>query len=470
LIAHHTMLDSRTLRTACGLATGGAMTRVMAGAMLSALLVAPALAQSTAASNAPATSVPIASTEKSLGELQRLVNEGKFGRAYELAVSMYDSQGDAHFDFLYGVAAVNVGRTAEAVLALQRHLALVPGNDRARLDLARAYFEMGDYVRARQEFEFVLRYNPPADVRANINRYLDSMQTRETLDSRSNARLYVETGYGQDTNPGMLPDGGTAAGGFTTLQPPGTDFLWLAAGSRWVRQVTAPFAVFAGFDGDNKLNEATPQFNTSNISVYAGFSNIAGPMLYRLSVSDALTQLTNSRYMGRLSTTGEVQYAVGDGLTLSGRLQIAEQTYNAENNFRDATVSTLGFGIEQALQMAWRPVVGLSISEAQEENLTKRRDLSRTMDTWRVSVGLSPSDKTGLVLAYSQQQSSYLGVDALYNTYRFDTLSTLDINYSYLLLRDWTLKVDVQQMDNKTNQPLSGFKRTWGAVKLRYSF
>jgi thioredoxin-like negative regulator of GroEL len=39
-----------------------------------------------------------------------------------------------------------------------------PNNPEFAADLARAYFDLGDYVRARQEFEFVLRYNPPAEV------------------------------------------------------------------------------------------------------------------------------------------------------------------------------------------------------------------------------------------------------------------------------------------------------------------
>jgi tetratricopeptide (TPR) repeat protein len=101
---------------------------------------------------------------------------------------------------LFGVAAINVGRVPEGVLALERHLAAVPGNDRARLDLARGYFELGDYVRARSEFEFVLRYNPPKDVRSNIERYLDAMQTRDAFANKASSQLYLELGAGRDSN------------------------------------------------------------------------------------------------------------------------------------------------------------------------------------------------------------------------------------------------------------------------------
>lgn len=414
---------------------------------------------------------------KTLAELQRRINDGQFGAAYELAKSMPDAQGDPHFDFLYGVAAVNVGRTAEAVLALQRHLAVVPGNDRARLDLARAYFELADYVRARQEFEFVLRYNPPSEVRANILRYLESMQTRESLTGRGNARFYAEAGFGHDSNanlgtyndtlnsPGLS---GTLIDASSKAQP--TDFGWYALGGRWVRQVSAPFAVFAGADLDNKLNQDTPQFNASNVTAYAGFSLVSGPILYRLSLSDALTSVNSMRYSGRLSTSGEMQYAVGDGLSLSGRLQYAEQSFSPDISYRDSTMETLGFGVEQALSSTWRPVLGLQLSEAKEDNLAKRSDLSRTLDTWRVSLNLSPTDTLGVMLAYSEQQANYQASDLGFGSVRGDTLSTLDVVVSYAIDPNWTLRADLQQMENKSNQSLYAFQRLMGGIKLRYSF
>lgn len=450
-----------------------------AGVALGSVLCSPWVAAQPA-TQAPASAAPAAATtlsEKSLAELQRRVNDGQFGLAYDMARSMADAQGDPHFDFLFGVAAVNVGHSAEAVLALQRHLALVPGNDRARLDLARAYFDLGDYVRARQEFEFVLRYNPPAEVRANITRYLDSMQTREALSSRANARFYAEIGYGQDTNTnlGTYNDTLNALGLTGTLIDPSSkgqfsNFAWAAAGARWVRQVNAPLALFAGVDVDNKLNQDTPQFNTANAAAYAGFSLVSGSILYRISVSDAITSVNNSRYSGRLATSGEMQYALGDGLSLSGRLQYAEQSYSPDISYRDSTVETLGLGVEQAFGTAWRPTVGFQFSEAREDNLARRLDLSRVLDTWRISAGLSPTDKIGLMVAYSEQQAAYQGMDLGFNSVRSDTLATLDLILSYALDPNWTLRADVQQMDNKSNQSIYAFRRTMGGVKLRYSF
>ena len=52
---------------------------------------------------------------------------------------------------------VDSGHAGEGVLALERYLLQFPGNTAARVELARAYFVLGEYVRAREEFENVLR-------------------------------------------------------------------------------------------------------------------------------------------------------------------------------------------------------------------------------------------------------------------------------------------------------------------------
>ena len=123
-----------------------------------------------------------------LDDIRRQVEAGQFDQAYLTAQANPQLIGDVHFDFLYGVAAINVGRVPEGLLALERHLAAVPANDRARLELARGYFLLGEYPRARSEFEFVLRYNPPQAVREKINGFLLAMQLRETNDRRATAR------------------------------------------------------------------------------------------------------------------------------------------------------------------------------------------------------------------------------------------------------------------------------------------
>ena len=98
-----------------------------------------------------ATAWPAARAEP-LDDMRKLVESGQLEQAYASALRTPELIGDVHFDFLFGLAAVGTGHVPEGLLALERHLAAVPANDRARLELAQGYFQIGEFGRARAEF------------------------------------------------------------------------------------------------------------------------------------------------------------------------------------------------------------------------------------------------------------------------------------------------------------------------------
>src|SRR5512134_600530 len=132
-------------------------------------------------------------------EVRSLLEQGRSKEAYELASRHPEELGKPEFDFYYGIAAVDSGHAGAGVLALERYIVQFPDNDRARLELARAYFVLGELVRAREEFETVLRSKPPAEVEATIYRFMDSFRSQETR-YRTSASFYVELGGGYDSN------------------------------------------------------------------------------------------------------------------------------------------------------------------------------------------------------------------------------------------------------------------------------
>src|SRR3546814_19662724 len=69
----------------------------------------------------------------------------------QLAAQAEGRIGDPEFDYQLGMAALDAGRYGEAVIALQRVLAVQPNNAPARAELARAYALAGDIDTARAE-------------------------------------------------------------------------------------------------------------------------------------------------------------------------------------------------------------------------------------------------------------------------------------------------------------------------------
>lgn len=138
-----------------------------------------------------------------LKQARTLLSAGQAKEAWALLGPLeLDAAGSPYFDYLYGLAALDTGRQAEAIPALERVLAREPDFAGARMELARARFELGDYPAAQVQFDYLLTQSPPPATRAVIDRYLQAMTEGlvPTASARSRFVPYAELGTGWDSN------------------------------------------------------------------------------------------------------------------------------------------------------------------------------------------------------------------------------------------------------------------------------
>ncbi|MDZ7827311.1 MAG: tetratricopeptide repeat protein [Gammaproteobacteria bacterium] len=110
----------------------------------------------------------------SLATIKELLSQQQYQRAYEQASAAEERyEGNPEFDFAYGLAALESGHYPEAIFALERVVLARPDQLRVRLELGRAHFLAGNYRAAQTEFARVLSQDPPAGVRANIDRFME---------------------------------------------------------------------------------------------------------------------------------------------------------------------------------------------------------------------------------------------------------------------------------------------------------
>ncbi len=84
---------------------------------------------------------PTAFADAVLDEARALMGQNKAAAAFALLDPLEeDRSGDPEFDYLLGIAALDSGEFTRAIFALERVLAVEPGNDIARAEIARAYF------------------------------------------------------------------------------------------------------------------------------------------------------------------------------------------------------------------------------------------------------------------------------------------------------------------------------------------
>jgi tetratricopeptide (TPR) repeat protein len=174
-----------------------------AGFFLAILMGAPAGALAQAA--IPASAKFAGSTHESAA--RQLAQSGVGADALYRHLVPLEGQyaGDPDYDYALGTSALDSGRLSHAVFVLQRAVAARPRFAGARMDLARAYFELGDNESARREFAVLEKDNPPPEARRAIAGYLAAIDRRAAA-YRPQRSAYAELGSGYDSNANGAPD------------------------------------------------------------------------------------------------------------------------------------------------------------------------------------------------------------------------------------------------------------------------
>ena len=139
-------------------------------------------------------------------QAKEALRDGRTEAAYQL-LAQYEINlsGEDAFDYLLGVAALDSGHAGEAIFSLQRLVARRPAFSGARLELARAYFDVGDNELARIEFERVQSENPPPNVAQTVNDYMAAIENK-SREYQASAQYYIELGGGYDSNAPAATD------------------------------------------------------------------------------------------------------------------------------------------------------------------------------------------------------------------------------------------------------------------------
>ena len=123
-----------------------------------------------------------------------------------LAQQQGERAGEPAYDYDLAVAAIDAERYGEAIVALQRVLAVQPNNAPARAELARAYALSGDVDTARQEFGTVID-DPtlPDPVRQRFTGLIRQLD-RQIDGGGTDVSGFLEAGAGYDSNINAATD------------------------------------------------------------------------------------------------------------------------------------------------------------------------------------------------------------------------------------------------------------------------
>ncbi len=265
-----------------------------------------------------------------------LLEQGKAQEAYDLLLPRHAADaGDIETAFLLGQCALKLNRPAEAAGLYEGILAKHKNLPRVRLELGRAYSDMGDVQKAKEQFLAVLGGSPPPMVGENIGKYMASMETQKNWNARASF------GYISDSNVNAGP---TAA----TVLMFGVPFQ-LSKGARetsghgytaglgggYLRKLKGDFALQGDAQYSRTRYAGMSNFDSDVLSGSAGLTLQKKTFILSLPLLLESVRIGHERYNYALGLSPQVMIPLSERLVANASVVAQKKRYYVGGGIRD---------------------------------------------------------------------------------------------------------------------------------------
>ena len=410
----------------------------------------------------------------------RLMQQGQVRQAWALlAPREGEFAGDIEYDYLLGIAALDNARPAPASLAFERILIQRPNHAGARMGLARAWFALGDYERARNEFETLSDMDPPERARVAIARYLDIIDERTLPPVRTRLTGHMELGGGRDSNVNRATDRETvripALGGFELAlsedsQETSDSYGRLAGGAMLEHALSESVALYSGVDGSGRTHFDERQYDTLRGDLRAGIRLRSDRHYYTLGLSGGQLWVDGSRNRQVLGLNAQWRWLATRDNQFAVFTQANQMRHPDSLDVQDADQLLLGASWLRNLGAGGRTRTSLTLLGGAEDARGGRTDGDKTIIGARA--GLQHLLRQDLLLVGSGgwRQDSFDEENTTFQREREDTSVDLSLHLDWRLDGEWTMRPSISYLDNDSNIPVNDFDRLDVSLTLRRDF
>lgn len=445
------------------------------------------LARSVVAAMVTALFSTLAMAEIDQGLLEKadaLIKGGQADQAYQLLEPLeLQGAGDLVFDYLLGTAALESNRPSKATFIYERILAVAPDYIGVRADMGRAYFALGDFGRAKVEFETVLSFqNLPQDLRGTVEQYVKAAEAR-TQNKRTVVNTYVELGFGRDSNIGSSNNSSTLNyPGNATATPPvaaGTynpdlkadNYATLGLGGEVNHQLSDRWGAYLGGDYRGRAYQNYCD-NTCNwtLDMRTGLSYSGGAWLVRAGVSGGTYNLNQVAYRDSVGLNVDWRLALANGSQLSLGASTMRAAYLSSSTVAQNTQTnslSAGWLIPVADGSA---IFSLSLSGGAEVATGGRADGNKDFLGPRLLFQKSFNEKLGGYVTVGVTSAKYAGTNDLYGIKREETTSDLALGLTWTLGKGVALRPQLAVVSNRSNAELYTYDKTDFSLNLRLDY
>lgn len=422
---------------------------------------------------------PLPAIAADLEQALSLLAAGNAQQAYDLLAADEESNaGDPNFDYLLGLAALDSGQPGRAVFALERVLAVDPTHARARAEIARAYFQLGELETSRQEFEAVKQQGVPPQVAEAMQQFLSAIDQRIDGDRRQ-LRAYIELGLGYDSNINSANDQRNIAiplfaGLLFRLNDAGVEdsdgVASIAAGFTGSYPLIGQFDLIGGGNVSKREHFSDESFETSSIDMHGGIGYTRGLDAFTLALQGETFLVDNHSFRNAYGIVAGWNRELNVRTRVSAFMQIFGLDYPGQD-IRDAMRYVGGAGVSHALDIRFNPVIFASAyAGTEDERNSGVPHLGHDLYGFRIGSEARIWPKISVVAGMNVEFRDYDGPEPAFLRTRDDNRYQFRFGVNYRPLPTWKASATVSYVNNDSNIVINDYDRTLFMATLRKEF
>ena len=420
-----------------------------------------------------------AESDPVLKQADQLMAQHQAKAAFELLAPLEDERaGQADYDYLLGLSALESGNTAQAAFAFERCLTVEPRNGPCRVQMARTHLALGENKSARRELDTIQQYNPPPEVAKMVAAYLGDLSKAEKKEKQQ-VNAYADVGAGYDSNANSATGQSQIAlpgifGGFMGSLSPNavkqsSGFAQALAGVNGQYAINPRWSLLADADVNGRSYPNHGDFKYLYGDLDAGAAYHDGASQYSGKVQTQAYDMNSALFRRMWGATLQYGYSYSASTQVTAYLQSNRLSYPGNAPF-NATRNTAGSALSTGLSMPYSPVVfvgpyfGSEIARDGSYTYNSQHFAGlRSGGTLFLNEQLSVNSTVALERRVFDDFNFIFGNEA-----RHDVQFDFSLGASYLLQKGLSLRPNYSYTRSNSNIVVNKFGRNVISLDLRY--
>lgn len=277
-----------------------------------------------------------------------LMNRGELeGASNIIEDRLRSAPKDVQARFLKGMIAVARKDNRQAISIFRSILIDQPKATRVRLELARAFYLVGDYGNALRQFQFALAGKPPAAVVANISRYMSAIRNAKSLSYNFGLAIAPDSNLNTGSSAREVTLFGLPFDLSEEAQQRSGVGLSIEAGGEWAPRIGKGKRLRLGVNGQRREYSGS-NFDDMTIGLYAGPRVVAGQWDLSLLGTGYRRWYGATRYNQAVGVRAEATYQLSPRIGISAAGSAQSVTFQRDRE-RDAQLLALNASTYYAL-------------------------------------------------------------------------------------------------------------------------